>query len=62
MTAWGHDIVNKQPGPWDHDPVDYQWWVYSKDLKMAVPLPPGKVPILADDEPYDEDGIPGNPF
>jgi hypothetical protein len=27
---------------------DYTWWLYSKDLKMYVPLPMDKVPILPD--------------
>jgi hypothetical protein len=36
---------------------DFTWWVYSKDLKMDVLLPPGKVPVLTNDPPFtDEDG------
>ena len=34
-------------GSWDDD-ADYTWWVFSKELKMYVPLPIGKVPVLDD--------------
>jgi hypothetical protein len=55
-TTHGCAIVNKKE-PSTYDPDDYTWWVYSKDLKMDVPLPPGKVPVLAEDPPYiDDDG------
>ncbi|KAI9444439.1 hypothetical protein BJY52DRAFT_1128191 [Lactarius psammicola] len=51
MTTFGRAIVKKKAG-YEFEANDYTWWVYSKDLKMNVPLPPGKVPVLADDEPF----------
>ncbi|KAH9083598.1 hypothetical protein EDB83DRAFT_2511911 [Lactarius deliciosus] len=45
MTAFGPNITN---GGQD----DHTWWVYSRDLKTYVPLPPGKVPMLADDNTF----------
>ena len=58
MTTHGRAIVNANEFSDLGMPAgDYSWWVYSKDLGMDVPLPPGKVPVLAEDPPYiDEDG------
>jgi hypothetical protein len=51
-TTHGRTIVNG-----NGNGNDFTWWVYSQDLKMDVPLPPGKVPVLAEDPPFiDEDG------
>jgi hypothetical protein len=59
MTTWGRAIADMKA---DYEPedTDYKWWVYSEDLQMAVPIPPGKLPILADDPPYTDDA--GNIF
>jgi len=59
MTTWGRAVADMRA---DYEPeeTDYTWWVYSKDLQMAVPIPPGKLPILADDPPYTDDA--GNVF
>ncbi|KAN0131058.1 hypothetical protein V8E53_011191 [Lactarius tabidus] len=43
MTIYGPAVKS---GSWDND-ADYTWWIYSKELKMYVPLPMGKVPVLA---------------
>ena len=32
------------------DDVDYIWWIYSNDLKMYIPLPMGKVPVIEGEE------------
>ena len=32
------------------DDVDYMWWIYSNDLKMYIPLPLNKVPIIEGEE------------
>jgi hypothetical protein len=56
MTTYGRAIVDVKGG-YDFEENDYTWWVYSKDLKMDIPIPLGKVPVLADDPPYiDDDG------
>ncbi|KAH9030450.1 hypothetical protein EDB84DRAFT_1439094 [Lactarius hengduanensis] len=34
-----------------YDTDDYAWWVYSRELKEYVPLPPGKVPVFNDPGP-----------
>lgn len=44
MTTYGPNITKGS-----FEDADYDWWVYSKDLKTFVPLPPGKVPVIGDD-------------
>lgn len=62
MTVWGRAVVDMRAGADGDDdvPSDYTWWVYSNDLKMHIPLPPGKLPVLAYDSPYVDDA--GNTF
>ncbi len=42
MTMYGPGIATGRR----EDNADYVWWVYSKDLKMYVPLLPDNVPII----------------
>ncbi|KAH9072410.1 hypothetical protein EDB83DRAFT_2517174 [Lactarius deliciosus] len=46
MTSYGCGIAKGT-----HDTDDYTWWVYSRELKEYVPLPPGKVPVFNDPGP-----------
>ena len=41
MTVYGPAI---RSGSWEDE--DYMWWLYSKELKMYLPLPINKVPVL----------------
>lgn len=52
MTTYGPGIIEDKG---NYQSNDYTWWVYSRDLKMDVPLPVGKVPIIADDEPTEDE-------
>jgi hypothetical protein len=45
MSIYGCNIAK---GASDYDDHDHSWWVYFKDLKMFVLLPPGKVPVIDD--------------
>ncbi|KAH9027206.1 hypothetical protein EDB84DRAFT_1272810 [Lactarius hengduanensis] len=60
MTTYGCGIAK---GTYDTD--DYAWWVYSRELKEYVPLPPGKVPVFNDPGPpeplVDGEGCDGAP-
>jgi len=40
-TVYGPAVKS---GSWEDE--DYTWWLYSKELKMYLPLPMNKVPIL----------------
>ena len=55
LTTYGRAIVDSKEG-YD-EATNYIWWMYSKDLKMYIQLPPDKLPILAEDLSYvDEEG------
>jgi hypothetical protein len=45
MSIYGCNIAK---GASDYDDHDHSWWVYFKDLKMFVLLPPGKVRVIDD--------------
>ena len=45
MSISGRDIAKAAS---DYNGHDHSWWVYSKELKMFIPLPAGKVPVIDD--------------
>ena len=45
MSISGHDIAKAAS---DYNGHDHSWWVYSKELKIFIPLPAGKVPVIDD--------------
>lgn len=45
MSISGRDIAKAAS---DYDGHDHSWWVYSKELKIFIPLPAGKVPVIDD--------------